>query len=206
MTLINNKRTKPFWLASLVFFRLLDHHRLGAQTREAFFMSIPLIPLNLTEKEIARFHRRIKKGNPEECWPCIGITDSGGYGKFTVTRNGKQITLKASRVAFFLHWGLDPEGWKICHECDNPPCCNPHCLFAGTNKDNSQDMVRKGRAGKTELGKGCGSFKLTWEQVRHIRHARKSEQPQPSQKVSAARYNISPSQISYILSNRSWKQ
>lgn len=39
MTLINNKRTKPFWLASLVFFRLLDHHRLGAQTKRAFFMA-----------------------------------------------------------------------------------------------------------------------------------------------------------------------
>ena len=33
------------------------------------------------------------------------------------------------------------------HGCDNPPCCNPAHLSAGTMQDNNQDKERKGRMG-----------------------------------------------------------
>ncbi len=36
----------------------------------------------------------------------------------------------------------------MCHKCDNPLCINPDHLFIGTEKDNSTDMIRKGRAAK----------------------------------------------------------
>jgi hypothetical protein len=35
---------------------------------------------------------------------------------------------------------------KVCHTCDTPPCVNPLHLFLGTDKDNSDDKIAKGRA------------------------------------------------------------
>jgi len=37
------------------------------------------------------------------------------------------------------------KGLFVCHKCDNTECCNPLHLFKGTQKDNLQDMIKKGR-------------------------------------------------------------
>ncbi len=56
------------------------------------------------------------------------------------------------------------------HTCDNPRCCNPAHLKAGTNKENTQDMIAKGRRADLRAEKG-GRAKLTNECVRRIREA-----------------------------------
>ena len=38
-----------------------------------------------------------------------------------------------------------PKGYIIMHTCDNRSCINPDHLQLGTNKENSEDMVRKNR-------------------------------------------------------------
>jgi hypothetical protein len=38
-----------------------------------------------------------------------------------------------------------PRGLHALHHCDNPPCVNPDHLFPGTDMDNYQDSIKKGR-------------------------------------------------------------
>jgi hypothetical protein len=41
--------------------------------------------------------------------------------------------------------GEIPQGHLIRHKCDNPKCINPDHLETGTNYDNVQDMIERGR-------------------------------------------------------------
>lgn len=92
----------------------------------------------------SRFWGKVKVGSPGECWPWGGSVDTDGYG---VVRWGGRQT-KAHRLAWSLENGPIPVGLGVLHRCDNPPCCNPACLFLGTNRDNVADRERKGRTAR----------------------------------------------------------
>ena len=90
-----------------------------------------------------RFWEKVRKGRPNECWEWQAARNEKGYGRLTA---GRGVHLKAHRVAWALSNGckLEPSAC-ILHRCDNPPCCNPRHLFVGTMKDNTDDMIKKGR-------------------------------------------------------------
>lgn len=52
---------------------------------------------------------------------------------------------KAYQVAYELSHGPIQIGHYILHACDNPLCCNPAHLSAGTPQQNAVDMHRRGR-------------------------------------------------------------
>lgn len=80
-----------------------------------------------------------------DCWPWNGGRDQDGYGIFSFVDAGRTFTRRATRFAWELENGPIPGRLFACHECDNPPCVRVSHLFLGTGKQNSADMIAKGR-------------------------------------------------------------
>ena len=148
----------------------------------------------LTHKQVSLFWSKVDIGNPDDCWPYTGRTDSWGYG--SVRLENKQTA--AHRVAWILTDGDIPKGLLVCHHCDNPPCCNPEHLFLGTNYDNVQDMVKKGRQIK---GEDSIKSKLNEDQVKEIRKLK----PLFSHSQLGAIFGVSRSAIYHIVKRHTWK-
>ena len=75
------------------------------------------------------------------CWDWRGATASG-YPRAKINRK----LVSVHRLAYELaNPGIETKGKDICHRCDNPRCCNPEHLFAGTRRENMLDCKAKGR-------------------------------------------------------------
>ncbi len=96
-------------------------------------------------KELLLLRRTITESG---CWEWTGARHTGGYG---LLRAGKPEGVRLAMVGvhriaalLWLDIPLDTS-LLILHRCDNPPCFNPDHLFTGTQSDNIQDAIRKGR-------------------------------------------------------------
>ena len=75
------------------------------------------------------------------CWIWDRALFKDGYG--LVWYEGK---IKRAHRVFYEHYrGKIPDGLCVCHSCDTRACVNPAHLWVGTKKDNTQDMIKKGR-------------------------------------------------------------
>jgi hypothetical protein len=100
----------------------------------------------------------------DACWEWPLQRLESGYGVVAIPRAIRlnRSSELASRVVLAAKLGLefmDELERNACHTCDNPPCCNPCHLWEGTHKQNSEDMVAKGRqqrwrAEQTQCNKG----------------------------------------------------
>ncbi len=147
-----------------------------------------------------RFFEKVKKG--ESCWTWIAHKCPYGYGRMYDWRDGIRKIFFAHRISWEIHFGAIPQGLKVLHKCDNPPCVNPDHLFLGTNKDNYDDMVSKGRD-RHAKGTDHPHAKLTDDCVREIRE--KLESRLVTQKSLAEEYGVARGIISLIYKNKAWK-
>ena len=91
-----------------------------------------------------RFWDKVTIGDDCWEWQAYRIPPPSGYGQFGMGgRRGRMHP--AHRVAWLLWHGTIPEGMRVLHRCDNPPCVRPDHLFLGTQADNVRDMHQKGR-------------------------------------------------------------
>lgn len=113
---------------------------------------------------------RISPDTETGCFLWTGYKNNVGYGQIEV--DGK-IWL-AHRLSWTVRRGPIPKGLLVLHKCDTPLCVNPEHLFLGTHKDNSADMMQKGRFNARSLlaaSRKRRIRKLTDDQVREIRVA-----------------------------------
>lgn len=162
--------------------------------------SIAVKPVpTLTSAQADRFWSKVRVGAPDDCWEWQAYTMPRGYGQLTLNERG----FLAHRVAFALDGG-DPATALVCHRCDNRRCCNPLHLYAGTPKENSADMVRRGRnqmaaeRARARRGSLSPTAKLTDAEVLRVRHSKAPA------KVEAARLGIAKCTVERIRSGRTW--
>lgn len=115
-------------------------------------ISAPPLPVNLSEKDIARFWSKVDKNGPTQphmetpCWVWTAGKDSSGYGMFWA--GGKDH--RVHRLVWTLSNGPIPHdgsahGICACHRCDRRNCVRVDHLFLGTQADNVADKTAKGR-------------------------------------------------------------
>lgn len=163
-------------------------------------LTIPL-PIAFNQRFINRFWSCVdKSGGPDACWEWTRSKKAFGHGR--VSLGGRDLL--AHRVAYVLTYGDVPRGTMICHACDNPSCCNPTHLWAGTQGDNVRDCVAKGRNSNGEplRGEEHGRAKVTEDEVREIR--RLHREGLAGYRVLGKRYGLTAMAIKAIVRRKSW--
>ncbi len=133
------------------------------------------------------------------CWEWIDELNWKGYGR--VWYQGRRW--QAHRLMWILNRGPVDDELLVLHRCDNRRCFNLEHLWVGTDLDNRNDALEKGRR------KWCYTRKLTIEQVRWIKTIRPNPGKPKGEELSsseiAAMLKVSPGCIEKVLSGDSWK-
>lgn len=125
------------------------------------------------------------------CKEFSGYRNPHGYGQIGVFGS----LYLAHRMMWIAHRGDIPDGLLVCHQCDNPPCCNIDHLFLGTPKENSADMVKKARVGRL-LNEQHPRTRLSRADVAEIRRARSAGD---SCADIAERFGVTAAHISRVI-------
>lgn len=155
-----------------------------------------IMPDEMTRSDVRYRLSQKSRTMPNGCIEFIGSTSKRGYGRLTVLGGPRLV----HRLAYELKFGDIPRDKHVLHKCDNPICFNTEHLYLGTDQDNSNDMMLRGRSVKAG-GEDNGSSKLTDEQVRQIRiECSKGWSRRSIAKIYGVRHPI----INGIISGRLW--
>lgn len=147
----------------------------------------------------AAFWFHVTPGAPDACWEWQGTKNNCGYGLASFGGGYRM----AHRLSYELHYGPIPAGLCVCHTCDNRACVNPAHLWLGTCAENHADKWAKGR-GVRLTGERSGSSKLTWDDVRAIRHL--YALGGHSHRSLGRQFGVSGPAICAIVNGKTWRE
>lgn len=147
------------------------------------------------------------------CWIWAAGKFWCGYGCFTYFRK----TWYCHRLSYHIFVGEIPTKIQVLHKCDNRLCVNPEHLFLGTNKDNVDDKIKKGR-NTHQSGKKWAEFirsvqprgekskcaKLTDDQVKEMRKAYVKGSSTNGTTALSKRYKVPCSHVWSIVNRKAW--
>ena len=142
---------------------------------------------------IRNFWSKINK--TDTCWLWQGAISSKGYGR--MRQDGKHIS--THRYIFKMAYGEIPDGLFVLHDCDTPACVRPAHLFLGTQQDNIDDMINKGRKA---IGSKVNSSKLKESDIPTIR--KRLNNGEISSDI-AIDYGVTSNAIAQIKTGKTWK-
>lgn len=142
------------------------------------------------------------RADPDGCWLWTGSRNRKGYGQISVGGRRGRPQL-AHRIAWTLVNGPIPDGVKVLHSCDNPPCVNSSAhLFLGTLGDNNADMVAKGRDRKA-IGEAAPTAVLTEATVLEMRRLHREEGL--GCRRLGAMFSVADGTAQAVISRRTWR-
>ena len=128
--------------------------------------------------------------NDRGCWEWKGRRDQYGYPMIKYA--AKQV--RVHRAMWEIANGKKiPQGHYALHSCDNPPCMNPDHISTGTQQENMDDMVSKGRQAKAPNGR------YSETEVREMRELHESGW---MQKDIAARFSTDTGTVCRIVNRK----
>lgn len=133
------------------------------------------------------------------CRVWLGASVPRGYG--VIHHNRRQTYVH--RLAWIIAHGEIPAGQFVLHRCDVPACFNVDHLFLGSPRDNTRDMLSKGRA-RPAFGTRAGKAKLTDDIVREIRSTYKPYDREFGGAALAKKFGVSSSSVIAAARNRYW--
>lgn len=120
------------------------------------------------ETWVAMVFSKLHANSVLACWEWTGGKTSDGYGAIRFREHGTKV----HRALFIYLYGELPPETCVLHRCDNRSCCNPFHLFTGTQSDNINDAVLKGRQPRA-AGEKQWQHILTADDVMKMRQIRK---------------------------------
>lgn len=161
-------------------------------------MSVSRIHISdISAEDRLRFLGKIEWAPIDQCWIWTGAISRTGYGQFWI--RGRYHQPHRIAVMVFLNQEVLDE-LHVCHHCDNRRCVNPSHLFLGTARENSEDMVRKGRSWHP-VGELHPGAKLSLERASEIRLRVSVGE---SQTQIAREFGVSVSAVHHVVKRRSW--
>lgn len=157
-----------------------------------------------------RLRRKTDRNGPvpphrPELGPCWLFTErqNGGYGGID-DGSGNRRMIRAHRASWIVEVGPIPVGLCVLHRCDNPACVRPSHLFLGTMKDNTADMVAKGRGGTPPMHVGAAHHKAKVDDDT-VRAIRQRVAAGERQTTVARDFRLSTNIVNRIIRGRTWK-